>query len=95
MHKFKVTTYNKFGDFKKDYFFDDIKKAIDRYSEVAKSVNYKMPMLPTIWIYENESDKFIRVHDFGFKEATEENIRKWIKERIIDTDYLLENIENE
>lgn len=47
---------------------------------------------PTIWIYDNESTQYIRVHDFNFSVFSKENVDKYLQERILKTDYLLNNV---
>ena len=47
---------------------------------------------PTIWVYDNETAEYIRVHDFNFGVFSQENVEKYLSERILNSDTLLSNV---
>lgn len=88
--KVKVRTYKATGDVDQEFFFDDIRDALKKYVEIRDSIpdfRYRMSHWPTIWV--RTDNGFRRVHDFAYEELTDENIAKYLAERIIDGDELL------
>lgn len=86
----KVKTYDGRGNSKDEYFFNDIRAALEKYVKCRNEILRfwdNMPLWPTIWV--ESGGEYIRVHDYSFSDLTEENIRKYLDERIIDTDDLL------
>ena len=70
--------------------FADIRKALEKYVEIRDSIpdfRYRMSHWPTVWVCKGNG--FQRVHDFAYMELTDENIAKYLAERIIDGDELL------
>ena len=87
----KVRTYKTTGDTDQEFVFADIHTALEKYVEARDSIPYfqcRMSHWPTIWV--RTGDWFRRVHDFVYPELTDENIAKYLAERIIDGDELLD-----
>lgn len=91
--KIKVRTYKATGDADQNFFFGGIREALRKYVDVRDAIpgyKWRMSHWPTIWL---RTDKgFRRVHDFAFWELTDGNIEKYLAERIIDGDELLDGI---
>ena len=88
--RFKVRAYKATGDAGQEFVFADIRKALEKYAEIRDSIpdfRYRMSHWPTIWVCKGNG--FQRVHDFAYTELTDENIAKYLAERIIDGDELL------
>lgn len=87
MKKYKVRTYDKKGNFLRDFFTNNFRFALKLY--VAET-EINPDKRPTLWACNN--GVYVRVHDFNFGEVTDENIEKYLQERVIEGDDLLEDI---
>ena len=91
--KIKVRSYTMQGDKDQEYFFDDIREALEKYVKIRDSIPdfWNRPQLwPTIWV--NMEEGFLRVHNFAFWDVTADSNEKYLAERIIDTDDLLSSL---
>lgn len=89
--KIRIRTYTVNGDMDKEYYFNEMREALGKYLEAKNSLpsNYHRRVCgPTVWIYDGE--RYLRVHDFQFSQLTNETLAKYLKERILHTDYLLD-----
>lgn len=90
--RIKVRTYKKNGDADKEYFFPAIREALEEYVKLRNSIeNFgdRVPYWPTIWINDGKNG-YVRVHSFAYSELTDGTVEKYLAERIIDGDDLLE-----
>lgn len=97
--KVMVRTYNAIGDADLEFFFDDIRDALKKYVKLKvqcfsilgnPDFRHRMSPWPTIWVRTGGEGRFRRVHDFLYLELTDRNIAKYLAERIIDGDELLD-----
>ncbi len=86
--KYRLRTYTNRGNIDRDIYSDDLYKLLQQYTEIRTLP--PNPQNPTIWIYEGTG--YVRVHDFMFHELNQDTYRKYLKERILDSDNLLEKV---
>lgn len=84
--KFRIVLYDNDGNREFECRGDNL------YKLLLKFYTWDNSTRPTIWVYDEKTDWYIRVHDFQFGELNEETFGKYLNERIIDGDDLLENV---
>ena len=86
----KVRNYTHAGDKDQEYFFNNIREALEKYVEIRDAIpdfRNRRQLWPTIWV---DTEKgYQRVHDFAFQDVTDDSVGKYLAERILDTDDLL------
>ena len=88
MYKYAVVMYKKDGMFNYSEYGNNLYEIIEKYMhEVVTTENPR----PTLWIY--DGDKYVRIHDFMFKELTPETYELYLEERILESDKLLEGVD--
>lgn len=84
--KYMLRVYNKIGNIRNDVYFHNLYELLQQY--IKNRISLIDSKNPTIWIHDGKN--YVRVHSFQFKELNPDNYRRYLKERVIDTDYLLE-----
>lgn len=88
MYKYAVMMYKKDGMFNYSEYGNNLYEIIKKYMHEAVTTNNPRP---TLWIY--DGNKYIRIHDFNFSELTPETYRLYLEERILESDKLLEGVD--
>lgn len=87
MKKYMVRVYKDSGIVAAQLEFDDFRAALEILAEFNKTCKRR----PSIWVFDGA--EYQRVHDFNFYAVTDNNITDYLRERILDTDELLANVE--
>lgn len=88
MYKYAVVMYKKDGMFNYSEYGNNLYEIIEKYMhEVVTTENPR----PTLWIYDGK--QYVRIHDFMFKELTPETYELYLEERILESDKLLEGVD--
>lgn len=82
---YMVRSYTKRGEMGFEEYRDNLYEVLQLYVQFARQKDHPRP---TLWIWDGKN--YVRVHDFQFVELNPETYSKYLKERILETDYLLE-----
>lgn len=87
MKDFVIRRYDRSGEVMEEMYYDDIVKLLHEFVRYRSTDSTE----PSIW-KRLEGNKFVRIHNYGYKEVTIENVHRYLNERILETDRLLENV---
>lgn len=85
--KYMLKVYIEKGNYEKNIYFHDFYELLQEYIKRCVQPLYDLRN-PTIWIH--DGDRYVRVHSFMFEELSQDTYEKYLREKILDTDYLLE-----
>lgn len=88
MYKYAISIYKKSGMFNYAKYRNNLYEILKIYMH---EVTAKESPRPTLWIYDGE--KYVRIHDFNFSELTPETYGLYLNERILESDKLLEGVD--
>lgn len=88
---YKLRIYGCDGRRKKDIYFKDLLSLLEAYlKEYKKQQNIKAR--PTLWVWDWRRKCFRRIHDYEYDKVDYASVKKYLQERIIEADDLLEDI---
>ena len=88
MYKYAISLYKKDGMFNYAQYRNNLYDILRIYMhEIHTTCNPR----PTLWIYDGK--QYVRIHDFMFKELTPETYELYLEERILESDKLLEGVD--
>lgn len=88
MYKYAISLYKKDGMFNYAQYRNNLYDILRIYMhEIHTTCNPR----PILWIYDGK--QYVRIHDFMFKELTPETYELYLEERILESDKLLEGVD--
>ena len=90
---YKLRIYGCDGRCQKDIYFRAFLYLLDAYLvEVERNKRHNKKARPTLWVWDWRRKCFRRIHDYEYDKVDYTSVKKYLQERIIEADDLLEDI---